>query len=148
MAPDWLRREVMRGLQALIALRIPGAPAADAVALAADVWMAVIEKRMGGADETSGTQRVRRAFLALCERSRKWPTPAEFFDALPDASHFAAKRISAPALTEEEREANRKRVRKMINDFFNSHRMPGKPRNTEPGRDDGCLQGGMSCMKR
>jgi hypothetical protein len=110
-APQWLRREVSRGLQALVALSLKRSPPADTIAQTLDVWLVPIAKRLGGMDEARGAKRVRGAFEALFSR-REWPCPADFFDALPAPEPLPS--LPAPRLTDEERARNRARIAEII----------------------------------
>ena len=52
MVEKWLEREIARGLQGLIALRLSGAPADDSVTLTLDVWLAAPAKFVPGTSMT------------------------------------------------------------------------------------------------
>jgi len=69
----WLEREIARGLQGLIALRLSGAPADDSVTLTLDVWLAAIESLSANWNEQLDAERVRRAFRTLYRICDRWP---------------------------------------------------------------------------
>jgi hypothetical protein len=78
----WLEREIARGLQGLIALRLSGAPADDSVTLTLDVWLAAIESLSVNWNEQLDAERVRRAFRTLYRICDRWPPPKVFLDNL------------------------------------------------------------------
>jgi len=77
-APDWLRDEVINGLQALLVLRLPNAPSHETTASLGSIWIAVILSRPIAWDQQQDTLRVRRAFAELMATATRWPSPAEF----------------------------------------------------------------------
>lgn len=82
MAERWLEREVARGLQGLLALRLDGAPAQDAVTRTLDVWLVALESMPVAWDMQLDTGRIRDAFRALYRTTRRWPAPAAFMEQL------------------------------------------------------------------
>ena len=82
MVEKWLEREIARGLQGLIALRLSGAPADDSVTLTLDVWLAAIESLSVNWNEQLDAERVRRAFRTLYRICDRWPPPKVFLDNL------------------------------------------------------------------
>lgn len=120
MVDEWVEREMLRGLQGLLALRLPGAPAADAVGMTADIWLVAIEPRAAAWQEELDANRIRQAFTALFTRVRQWPSPAEFLDALPARAPQPA--LPAPPLTPEQRKRNLNRLNELTASIFK--RMP------------------------
>jgi hypothetical protein len=117
----WIQREIARGLQGLIALRLPGAPGEDTVSLTLDVWCAALEPRGAGWHEAPDAERIRRAFGALFLRCRQWPAPAELLDALPPPE--PVQLLPAPKFSAEEVAANRARIQALMDRFFKHHSM-------------------------
>jgi len=116
MVDDWVEREMLRGLQGLFALRLSGAPAADALGMTADVWLVAIEHRARGWQEGRDAERIRRAFALLFGRVRQWPSPAEFIDVLPSPEPLPA--LPEPKLTAGQRAQNRRRYEELIRNVF------------------------------
>jgi hypothetical protein len=72
----------LTGFQMLASLGLEGAPASEVMPVTVHVWFKAICRRRVF-DRTADTPRIREAFAMLAERSRRWPTPADFLDALP-----------------------------------------------------------------
>lgn len=81
--PQWLVAEVATGLQALIALRLPGAPGADTSRATAEVWTRTIYSYPVNWTLELDAPRLRRAFTALCRDCDRWPAPRTLYDRLP-----------------------------------------------------------------
>lgn len=112
MVEKWLEREIARGLQGLIALRLSGAPADDSVTLTLDVWLAAIESLSVNWNEQLDAERVRRAFRALYRMCDRWPPPRVFLDNLGNRDPPPA--LPPPRITEEQRKRNVARLREMM----------------------------------
>jgi len=108
----WLEREIARGLQGLIALRLTGAPADDSVTLTLDVWLAAIEGLSGNWNEQLDAERVRRTFRTLYRICDRWPPPKVFLDNLGNRDPPPA--LPPPRITEEQRKKNVARLREMM----------------------------------
>lgn len=111
----WIEREIARGLQGLIALRLPGAPGEDTVALTLDVWLAALAPRAATWHEEPDAERLRSGFRALYGRCDYWPAPRDLLDALPIRAPPVA--LPPPPLTDEQRARNRERLRQMMQDL-------------------------------
>lgn len=120
----WIEREVVRGLQGLIALRLPGAPGEDAVTLTLDIWLAALAVRAGGWTEAHDAPRLQAAFRALYAQCTTWPAPRQLLDALPIRA--PPKALPPPPMTAEERARNRARLAEMMQML--SHHMTGHDR--------------------
>ncbi len=112
MVEKWLEREIARGLQGLIALRLTGAPADDSVTLTLDVWLAAIEGLSGNWNEQLDAERVRRTFRTLYRICDRWPPPKVFLDNLGNRDPPPA--LPPPRITEEQRKKNVARLREMM----------------------------------
>lgn len=104
MVEKWLEREIARGLQGLIALRLSGAPADDSVTLTLDVWLAAIESLSVNWNEQLDAERVRRAFRTLYRICDRWPAPKLFLDNL--GNRDPPKALPPPQISEEQRKKN------------------------------------------
>jgi len=111
MADDWLQREVIAGLMGLVALRLDGAPAADAITHTLDVWMVALKKARRWSDETDGL-RIRSAFETLFASCERWPAPATLIREIPVRQDQQA--LPKPALTDQQRADGRRRIGEII----------------------------------
>ena len=112
MVEKWLEREIARGLQGLIALRLTGAPADDSVTLTLDVWLAAIESLSVNWNEQLDAERVRRAFRTLYRICDRWPAPKLFLDNL--GNRDPPKALPPPPISEEQRKKNVALLREMM----------------------------------
>lgn len=117
----WIEREVARGLQGLVALRLPGAPGEDAVTLTLDIWLAALAMRTAGWAEVQDAPRLQAAFRALYAQCTAWPAPRQLLDALPSRAPPTA--LPPPPMTAEERARNRARLTALMQQI--SHHMTG-----------------------
>lgn len=76
----WLISEISTGLKRLVLLRLDGAPAAELIAITAEMWVEIVGENL---EEQIDRPRVHAAFAQLLRKSRKWPQPADLLDALP-----------------------------------------------------------------
>lgn len=121
MVEKWLEREIARGLQGLIALRLPGAPADDSVTLTLDVWLAAIESQTVTWNEQLDAERVRRAFRTLYRICDRWPAPKLILDNL--GNRDPPKALPAPRMSPEERARNRARLADILAGLAESKQM-------------------------
>lgn len=112
MVEKWLEREIARGLQGLIALRLSGAPADDSVTLTLDVWLAAIESLPVNWNEQLDAERVRRAFRTLYRICDRWPPPKVFLDNLGNRDPPPA--LPPPPISEEQRKKNVALLRELM----------------------------------
>ena len=112
MVEKWLEREIARGLQGLIALRLSGAPADDSVTLTLDVWLAAIESLPVNWNEQLDAERVRRAFRTLYRICDRWPPPKVFLDNL--GNRDPPKALPPPPISEEQRKKNVALLRELM----------------------------------
>lgn len=84
MTPEWLRTEIIQGLQGLFVLRLANTPAHETAKAVGRVWIKAIASRPIAWDEQLDTPRVRRAFTELSATAERWPSPAEFLRAMPE----------------------------------------------------------------
>ena len=112
MVEKWLEREIARGLQGLIALRLSGAPADDSVTLTLDVWLVAIESLSVHWNEQLDAERVRRAFRTLYRICDRWPPPKLFLDNLGNRDPPPA--LPPPQISEEQRKKNVAQLRELM----------------------------------
>jgi len=80
-APDhWLRQEIGKGFQQMLLLRLDGAPAAELVAMTAEMWVTLIAPNL---EEQIDRQRISRGFTLLLRKIKRWPQPVELLEVLP-----------------------------------------------------------------
>ena len=124
MVEKWLEREIARGLQGLIALRLSGAPADDSVTLTLDVWLAAIESLSVNWNEQLDAERVRRAFRTLYRICDRWPPPKVFLDNL--GNRDPPKALPPPQISEEQRKKNVALLREMMKKLGREKSMSSK----------------------
>lgn len=90
-APDWLRTEVVTGLQRLLLLSLEGGPALDSIEGVAMAWVDACQVWPIAWEREADAPRLRQAFRVLAANSRRWPSPVQLREALPP-------RQAAPAL--------------------------------------------------
>lgn len=112
MVEKWLEREIARGLQGLIALRLTGAPADDSVTLTLDVWLAAIESLSVSWNEQLDAERVRRSFRTLYRICDRWPPPKLFLDNLGNRDPPPA--LPPPPISKEKRKKNVARIQEIM----------------------------------
>lgn len=84
MVEKWLERELASGLMGLVALRLDGAPAADAITMTLDVWLVALSKGSKREEHVDGP-RIRKGFETLYATCERWPAPAQLLRAMPGA---------------------------------------------------------------
>lgn len=112
MVEKWLEREVARGLQGLLALRLVGSPPEDSIELTLDVWLAAIESLSVNWNEQLDAERVRRAFRTLYRICDRWPAPKVFLDNL--GNRDPPKALPPPRISEERRKKNVALLRELM----------------------------------
>lgn len=95
-APDWLRKAISEGLQALFVLRLKGAPSHDTAKAVASAWTTVIASRPIAWDEQRDRPRIRQAFIELAATCDHWPAPAALLRALPPTAPLTVRQLPAP----------------------------------------------------
>ena len=82
MSNGWLKREIAKGVTGLLALRLDGAPAADAATKTADIWLVAMTKGREW-NEDRDASRIAKAFESLFANCERWPPPALLLRELP-----------------------------------------------------------------
>lgn len=110
--PSWFRAAVGEGLQGLVVLSLPGTPAAETIALTADVWMQTLWSSPIAWDEQLDRPRLARAFVLLLRHVERWPAPKHVLDHLPPRPDRL--KLAAPPLTPEQLKRNRAFMRRWL----------------------------------
>lgn len=116
---NWLRNEIIDGIQRLTALRLINSPAIDLIPGTVEVWFDVISSRPVSWSQNLDSERIRLAFRELAATSDRWPTPNDFLRVLP---------ARKPALLLENKEKSRysHETRKMVHDLLERMRSADK----------------------
>lgn len=80
-AGDWVRSGIADGLRALVAMRLPGSPAAELVTRTADTWHVALSRTMRV--EEVDRPRLMEGFARLIAECQEWPSPRMLLDRLP-----------------------------------------------------------------
>ena len=121
---DWLEIEILSGLQKLSCLSLDRTPAAEVLLGTVQAWLeAITDGRTW--DERRDAGRVQAAFRTLGRTMRRWPSPAEFLDALPRVEQTAIGYEVKP-VTHEEAAANIARLKAMLGEVVEPM-PPAKP---------------------
>lgn len=99
MDNSWLKREIAKGVTGLLALRLDGAPAADAATKTADIWLVAMTKGREW-NEDQDALRIAKAFETLFANCERWPPPALLLRELP--IHPVERRYIRQKRTEEQ----------------------------------------------
>ncbi|MRD73307.1 hypothetical protein HCX48_00425 [Rhodocyclus tenuis] len=121
MVAEWLRVEIVTGLQKLLALRLIGTPPEDAIVGTAEVWLEAVEHCGVQWSETLDRERVRRSFRTLYRICDRWPAPKVFLDNL--GNRDPPKALPEPPITREVRERNRAKLREIVRSLAKSKQM-------------------------
>lgn len=117
MIERWVEKQMARGLQGLIALRLPGAPAEDSVTLTLDVWLAAIESSAANWQEATHAALIQQAFRTLYRTCDRWPAPRHFIEQMGNRGPPPA--LPRPAISESERRRNLARLEAMMEQLSN-----------------------------
>jgi hypothetical protein len=121
VVPDWLRVEVVTGLQKLMVLRLPGSPAADTATATAEVWLQAIDVHGAQWNESIDSQRVHDTFLQMLYTCDRWPVPKQFFEQL--RPRVLMNKSLTVKMSAEERKENRRRIKEIVGKFNQQHKM-------------------------
>lgn len=111
MIEKWLEREVGQGLMGLVALRLDGAPAADAITLTLDIWLVALGKGSKW-EESVDALRIRKAFETLYATCERWPAPARLMRELRPAE--PQRQLARPKRTEEQLQTGNEALSQLI----------------------------------
>jgi len=128
---EWLRGEIITGLQKLLALRLPGTPPEDAIIGTAEVWIEGIGSSRIKWDERLDRDRVQIAFATLFRSCEYWPSPKLFLDRL--GSRAPPKALPEPPLTPDERQQVKNKLRVIVEQLTKSQAMQATKSEREQG---------------
>lgn len=97
-APDWLRNEVVSGLQRLLLLNLESGPALDSIEGVAMAWVDACQVWPIAWEREADAPRLRQAFRVLAASCRRWPSPVQLREALPPRQ--APPALPRPAVDE------------------------------------------------
>lgn len=80
---NWLKSEIIEGLQKLLVLRLKNSPASDTITATAMVWYESVISRPIAWNEQLDRKRIKTAFSELCATVDIFPAPAQFLRVLP-----------------------------------------------------------------
>lgn len=100
---DWLLTEIERGISKLLCLGLDGQPAAELIEGTIGVWFEAITAGRALAPEDA--PRIRAGFANVVTRSRRWPSPAEFIEAMPKRESATVTALPVGSVERERREA-------------------------------------------
>lgn len=103
-APDlWLRMEIAGAFQQMVALSLPGHPAAEMLPITAEMWIQTIGYNL---DAGNDRERVKAGFRQLYRTLKQWPQPADLLAAMPGRAAAGPKATTiVPHRTEEDHAA-------------------------------------------
>lgn len=96
----WLLNEIVEGMQKMVLLKLTDHPALETIAVVAVTFCDVLQAKYMTWDKEQDTPRVRAAFNNIMLEESRWPTPAVFFEHLPERP--APKELPSPPMTHEE----------------------------------------------
>lgn len=103
--PPWLGEIVKKIIAKMIALRVPGGPAAKMVPHMVSVWCEALMATGIAWNRELDEERLRRAWKSMLPHLESWPTPAVFLRHLP--ARGPQKSLPPPKPTDEEKERAR-----------------------------------------
>lgn len=99
----WLRVEISCAFQQMLALGLPGHPAAEMLPIAAEMWIQTIGYNLTA---EADRERVKAGFRTLFRSLKQWPQPADLLAAMPGrASGVQTSTTVAPRQTDEDHAA-------------------------------------------
>jgi len=108
---QFLKTEILQGIQMLAALRLRNTPAIDTLPTVAKIWLHVFESRPISWDETQDKFRLRAMFTECAANCDEFPSPAHAFKIMPARTH----KLSLPKPQSNEISAKN---RKLLNDLM------------------------------
>lgn len=100
---EWLLDEIATGLQKLACLSLDRTPAAEILTGTAQAWLEAITDGRAW-KESRDAARLRAGFRTLSRTARRWPSPAEFLDAVPRIEQAAIGYEAKPLTPDEARQ--------------------------------------------
>ena len=112
--PAWMLAEIADGIQRLIYLGLPGAPAMEIIEGTVRAWAEALMSLNKVWQQDLDAGRIRHAFWRLSGRVDKWPAPCHLLDALPDRAQ--PRQLPEPEMSEEQRRKNFARFAQILTD--------------------------------
>lgn len=109
---NWFEDAILDGLSQLFSLGLQGTPAAELAPITAKTWAKVLWKQPIGWVEDADTWRIDSAFTMLMGRIDRFPAPRDLMFTMPERKKLTA--IPAPKQSEEEMDANKKRLKEIL----------------------------------
>lgn len=110
---------VREGLATLHVLNLEGYPASDVVGATANVWVSALwNTRKREWHKEADTPCIREAFRVLADTCNRWPSPAKFWEVLPERKPFEGQALPPRVFTEAERAENLKKLGALIEGAF------------------------------
>jgi len=110
---DWLRMEIVCGLQALVVQSLKNQPAAELITMNADVWYVAMKKSLTVASVDA--PRIRKGFERLFAKVQEWPAPKQLLELMPPREARVA--LPAPKPTEAEYQEGLVKARQLSERF-------------------------------
>lgn len=88
METEWLRDELLAGLQRIYCLGMERTPAAEILPGTAEAWCAAVSHGRVF-DRDLDAERIRAAFVTLASTRTSWPAPTHLMDAMPPRDQLA-----------------------------------------------------------
>lgn len=121
--PDDVYNEIINGLQRFITLRAEGFPSEDMVSLVAQEWETIFLSQSYHLDwQNNGALRVKKAFLTLATRARRFPMPIEVLE-LIEPVRQTIQQETKWELTDEERKRNNAKFADIMAELAKKKRM-------------------------
>lgn len=114
-APQWMIFEVAEGLQRMIALSLPGTPAAETVEGTARAWADAFWHAPKAWDQDLDAPRIDAAFRTIACQLERLPTPKAVMEAMPKRPE--PKKLPEPPISEEQWQENLKRIAELAASF-------------------------------
>lgn len=100
---DWIRREIITGMQRLTCLGLDREPASDLVEGTVVAWEEAVRLNRVW-DEELDAPRFRQTFAILSATRKTWPSPADFLEVMPGRAPVQA--LPRPVCSPEQAKAN------------------------------------------
>lgn len=120
---EFVRQEIIAGLQLLCTLRLQGAPPAEGIEATAQGWLIALKARTAGFEEELDKGRINKAFQLLAAKADRWPPPVALIELIPERPRPKLLNYDKK-LTEEQKQQgkeNLKAIQTMINQVLNSN---------------------------
>ena len=112
-AEKWFRDVITTGLKTLVALSLPGTPAADVVSTTRNAWVVILWRApIDWIDDDAA--RIERAFIRLASHIERWPPPKALLQYM--ASRPERLKLEEPPVSREQSAKALAGIKKMLRD--------------------------------